>query len=357
MLEPESSEREFDYESHWISEQCERGLPLVSTGPLLTGIVTFGLVWDVVWLVYVVTRWEHLDVPFLVGWALALLWVNLAPFFIWTYDEVVLPQFFERFREITESEEDLRVIAKTYDEFFAKPRYLSSAFWALAVTSIAWAGTPVLQANGMAGSGEVFLWLVYAYGVYIGGVLGGPGFMGPVTTMLVIREIASLEFEIQPLHPDQLGGLSNVGYYAIRTTLLFSTASLFLPLGFRLAAGEGRQAVIVTVFAVYILTILLSFVYPTLKINRSAERRRAEVLSELRERSLRLMEGTDGDGYDEFDDIRKQLEFQRIRSRYDDYRSVRLYPIQIDILFRLLGSVLLPIVMLVVEVYVVESFT
>lgn len=49
--------------------------------------------------------------------------------------------------------------------------------------------------------------------------------------------------EIDPLHPDGLGGLSSVGYVAIRTTLLFSAGSLFIPILFRLAPESDLSVV------------------------------------------------------------------------------------------------------------------
>lgn len=355
VLEASVDELEFNYDSHWVSRQCDAGLPISGAGPLLSGMVKFGLVWNLVWGAYLLTRWEYLTPSFAVTWSLALLWVNLAPFFIWMYDQVVLPEFFDRFRELNTDQERLTEIAKKYNGFFAEPRPLASVLWGVFVLVIAWAGTPILTEMGMSGGGEPFLWLTYVYAAYIGVVLGGPGFVGPLTTILMIREIAGLDFEIQPLHPDQLGGLSNVGYCAIRTTLLYSTASLFFPLGFQLAAGSGREIWILAILGFYVVTVLGSFVYPTLKINRKAAELREGILDGLRQRSDAVNAELEAAEGDEQQRIQKQLELQRIRRKYDDYNNVRLYPLQVDIFVRLAASVLLPIMMLFLEFYLLGT--
>lgn len=48
--------------------------------------------------------------------------------------------------------------------------------------------------------------LIYLFAIYIGAVLGGPGFTGPVVTLHLIHESATFDLDIQPLHPNQLGG-------------------------------------------------------------------------------------------------------------------------------------------------------
>lgn len=355
MLDRDPAAADYDYDSHWITERCDRGLPGLSAGPFLTGLMTFALPWNVVWIAYAVTQWDEASPSFLVALGLLVLWVDLAPGLVWTYDRMVLPQFFDRFRELNTDRDALNDIARRYNEFFARPRLLPSLFWGAALLVVAWAGTPVLVEQGMTGSGGVFRWLTYAFAGYVGAVLAGPGFTGSVTTLLMIREVAELDFDIQPMHPDQLGGLSNVGYCAIRTTLLYSTASLFFPLAFELAAGSARGDWIVAIVLVYVLTILASFLYPTLKINRHAAAEREEILAELRDRTWELQSELAESAGDEVGDVATQLEFQRVRAQYEDYRDLRLYPMQVDIFVRLAASVLLPVLMLALEYVVLGS--
>ncbi|AZH25175.1 hypothetical protein [Haloplanus aerogenes] len=352
---PEGDADTFDFDTHWISAHCESGIFGIDN-PVLTGVIKFGLVWDLTSLAYVVTQWQHLTLPFLFASALVLLWVNFAPALIWYYDERVMPRFFDQFRDLCSDPEQVTDVAAEANRFFAKPRVLVSIFWAIGILLVAWAGTPLLRQRGMAGDGQLFLWLTYGYAIYLGGILAGPGFVGPITTIRTVRRLVELDFDIQPLHPDRLGGLSTVGYYAIRTTLLFSSASLFLPLAFRLAAGTGRGAVILSVVLVYLLTIVASFAYPTFKVNRKAASLRDEILENLQQRTFALRAQIEADSDDELADLNRQMELQRIRSTYEDYDNVQLYPMQIDILLRLAGSVLLPLVFLFLEIWVSDLF-
>lgn len=142
--------------------------------------------------------------------------------------------------------------------------------------------------------------------------------------------------------PGPTWGLSNVGYYSIRTTLLFSTASLFLPLAFRFSSTSSRGVWIYLLVTIYILTIIASFVYPTFKINRAAAALRDEILEDIRTEYTSLQQQTLS--VDEgVENINRRLEMQRLRSKYDDYREVSLYPLQIDILLQLAGSIILPL--------------
>lgn len=204
----------------------------------------------------------------------------------------------------------------------------------------------------MAGDGEVFLWTTYLYAVHVGGVLGGPGFSGPLTTVLLIREAASVDFEIQPLHPDRLGGLSTVGFISIRTTLLYSSGSLFLPLLFELSTGSVRQGVIYSFGLIYILSIVVSFVYTTTVINRKAAEVQRDVLEQLRTEYSRLGTEIDTESDGSLTEVNRRLQQQQVRSGYDDDNNVRLYPFEVDTLVQLAGSELLPVALLVLELYV-----
>ncbi|AZH25176.1 hypothetical protein [Haloplanus aerogenes] len=348
----EAASSEYDYGSHWISEQLNSGVFGIEN-PILVSVVKFGLVWDLLAAAYTVLRWSTMSTPFLIASALGLLWVNLGPFLIWYYDERVLPRFFSRAHELLPSESERDHLAKKYTTFFSEHRLSVSLFWTLATVLIVYASRDVLQAQGMVGSARVFLWTTYLYALYIGSVLGH-GFMGPVTTILLVRELSELDLTIDPLHPDNLGGLSNVGYCAIRTTLLFSTGSLFLPLLFRFVSRGASSVVIFGFTGVYILTILASFVYPTVKVNRRAQELRDRKLEELRQEYAEVRAEMGDPGSGELGELNRRLELQRVQNAFDKFNSVRLYPMQIDILTRLAGSLVLPLLFLLLEFYLPE---
>ena len=97
--------------------------------------------------------------------------------------------------------------------------------------------------------------------------------------------------------------------------------------------------------------IVASFVYPTFKVNRKAATLRDDILEELQQRTMTLRAQINADSDDELADLNRQMELQRIRSKYEDYDNVQLYPMQIDILTRLAGSIVLPLLFLLLEFY------
>lgn len=342
-----------DAESYWVSEQIERGLFGIDN-PVLVSVLKFGLVWDVLAAVYVVLNWGALDPGYLFASALGLLWVNIAPFLIWYYDERVLPSFFAKISEILPDEAEADRLAEKYTSMFASPNPLLTGFWTIAAVAIIYTSTDVLQAQGMTGMSAPFLWTTYAYALFVGLVLSH-GFMGPVLTVRLIDEVAALDLQIDPLHPDNLGGLSTVGYCAIRTTLLFSTGSLFLPLLFRFSAAGGSPLLIFGFTAIYIATILATFVYPTLRVNRRAQTLREAALDDLRERYYATERKMAAPDSDDLAELNRRLELQRIQTKYDNYNAVSLYPLQVSIIVRLIGSVVLPLAFMFVEFYLPKA--
>lgn len=343
------AEAGFDYDTHWVSRRVAAGVAGIDS-PLLTSVLKFSLPWDVLALAYTAFRWETLDPSFLLASALALLWVNAAPFLIWYYDKRVLPAFFDHLGEILPDEDVRHDLAERYSDFFASHRLSVSVLWAGIAVAIVFVSEPVLRSQGMVGPGAVFLWTTYAYALYVGAVLGH-GFVGTVTTVLLVREVAAHDIEIDPLHPDGLGGLSTVGYCAIRTTLLSSTASLLLPLLFYFVAEGGSSAVIYGFTATYIAITLVSFVYPTVLVNHRAGEYRDEVLEDLRRRYRELEAEMAAAEEGELAELNRRLELQRVQQNYDNYESVSLYPLQVSILVRLAGSIVLPVLFMLVELY------
>lgn len=339
----------YDYNTHWISGQVEKGLFGISN-PVLVGILKFTLPWNIFFMTFTILKWESISSSFIYAFVLGLFWVNIAPYLIWFYDERVLPEFFSHLSELISDREERHHLAKKYNDFFAQHRISVSLFWGAAAMTVIFVSEPVLRAQGMTGNGEIFLWMTYGYAGYVGGILGH-GFVGPITTILLIREITKYELEIDPLHPDNLGGLSTVGYVSIRTTLLFSSGSLFLPLLFYFSSAGGISSIIFGITGIYIISIFVSFIYPTTLVNRRAQEYRDSVLEDLRQQYAELEQTMKEPDQDEISELNKRLELQRIQRNYENYNSVSLYPLQMSILTRLAGSIILPIFFIVVEIY------
>lgn len=339
----------FDYDSHWVSEQIDNGLFGISN-PVIVSILKFSTPWNALSICYTFLFWDSISISFIYASVLGLIWVNIAPFLIWYYDERVLPAFFDHLSELVPEEREREKLSKKYNGFFANHRLSVSVFFTILLTSIVYVSEPALKSQGMTGTGSVFIWTTYAYAIYIGAVLSH-GYVGTLTTILLVRDITEYELEIDPLHPDNLGGLSTVGYVSIRTTLLFSTASLFLPLLFYFSSAGGVSEIIFAGVGILVLTIFFSFIYPTAIVNRRAQEYRDAVLEELRKEHHQLEQATDDPDQDELSELNKRLELERVQRNYDNYNAVSLYPLQVNMLFQLIGSVILPLLFMFIEFY------
>jgi hypothetical protein len=121
-----------------------------------------------------------------------------------------------------------------------------------------------------------------------------------------------------------------------------------------MVTSEFGAAVVYSGIGLYITGILVSFVYPTAKVNRKAQRLREEHLDRYRAkvRSLERKLPETPSETAENNELALQMEIERARKEFRDYRNVRLYPLSIGIITRLLSSVFLPIGFTVFELYV-----
>ncbi|MFB6121900.1 MAG: hypothetical protein ABEJ78_00380 [Haloferacaceae archaeon] len=338
--------------SIWVSHVVAWGRQYVDH-PFLAALVTLG--WIPVACSAVAIDAAEATTLFLVGQALACLMVVVAPFDVWYYDERLLPGFFADIDDvITEAEDDtLRRLAERFDTAYSRYWWVTTLPWVVLVLLVFAFGQGYFASQGIttpveraAYLGFFVYWLVFA----------GLRTHGGVITVLTIRAFArDVELEIDPLHPDGLGGLSTVGSFAIRMTLLISLGSLALPLSFQIASHIRYENVVYAGVALFVLLVALNFIYPTYKVNRRAQELRESMLESRRKRirSLenRLSESFDDGGDDTSDDV-LQLEIQRARREYDDYQNVQLYPLSVGIITRLASSILLPIFFILFELFV-----
>lgn len=273
----------------WVTKIIESTIPFHVRNPLLASIAKFGIVPDLIFaiLYFYLAGFEVMPADFLVGAILALVWLNVGPFLIWYYDERLLPGFFCKAVEIVPDSQRTTEIAKKYDKLFSQKSWVATLPWTLFLTFL-YTHFAQLSPLEMLMMENLSFW-VGLMAVVWAGFLTGIGFFGVMTTMLAIREISQEPLHIDPLHPDKLGGLSCIGYYAIGTTVLFSSGSLFFPLAFELifmtSAITSHVYAAMSIFSIF---VLLSFLYRTIITNHKARSMRDEVLDKLRKRYREL---------------------------------------------------------------------
>lgn len=336
----------------WLSRVAESN-PLFVGRPFATSLLAFGLPLDALAAVYVAQNYATFDLAYFVASALGLVWMNVAPFAIWYHDRRLTEAFVARATEIAKDDDRVESVVARTERTFRTLLRASIVVWTLGTVGVFAEGLDLFATYGIEGPTDAFFWTTLAYSVLVG-VLWGTGFASGLRTILHVRAVASLGIDIDPMHPDSLGGLSNVGFYAVRTTMLLSTPSLWLPLGFLLATGSDIEELVGLIVSAYVLLLLLVFAYPTALVSLRAQATREDRLDALR-REYNERKSKIAAAEDDMERLRREQELRRVRDEYNDYKAVRLYPVELTILTQLAGSILLPIVLFLLEQYLSQT--
>lgn len=341
----------------WVTRFINSLDEMLPTGPVLSGLLTVGLVPLFITAVFFGLIGAEATADVLLEQLLAATVTVIGPVFVWHYDERIFPTFAEQTTSVVADDAQLYAIVEKYERFFSQRSWLTTLPWAVVVLAVLVANLGFFRSLGVAGYGDPAFLTYVLFGVWWA-VVTGIGLHGAITTILCIREVGQLELDIDPLHPDELGGLSNIGYFAIRTTMMNSIGSLTLPLAFTIAAEGGFEQVVYLAVFIYIGFILLSFVYPTFYVNRRAQEVREGVLEAKRQEIRELQRQMTSNGERSstgLGDVELQLQIQTLRDDFDDYSSVNLYPLSVSILSRLASSLLFPIGFMLLEAYVFNA--
>lgn len=349
------------YERIWVSRFIDYVSNRTFNNPLLTGLTTLGLIPIALTIAFLELVGGSVSSQFLVSHLLAAAVPVVGVPGIWYWDTQIYPRFIEQTAELAVNPDAVRSNLQTYNEIFTQRYRPFTVFWTLLVTVIIGVNLPYFESLGVTGLSDP-AFVVYLFFAVWWGIVTGIGFHGAITAIRAIRAFADHELNIDPLAPDGLGGLSNVGTLAIWTTMLISLGSLALPLAFILAARGGYQSLVYAAVGLYIFVIALSFAYPTIYINRRAQAIREDELEKRRVKIRRLQQKSndveavaDGDENASMDDMATRLEIQRLREEYQAHANVNLYPLSIGILVRLVSSLLLPIFFMLMENFIGSS--
>jgi hypothetical protein len=275
--------------------------------------------------------------------------------FIWYYDEKVFPAFILEVSGIVSDEQRLLATIERYERFFCERYWMITLPWIALIVSALITNISYFQMLGVAGYLDPAFIVYLTFAVWWS-MLTGIGLHGALTTVLCVHAVGDLGLQIDPLHHDGLGGLSTVGFFSIRATLMNSIGSFAFPIVFSIASEGGSETIVYFAAACYIAFLLASFFYPTFYINRRAQEAREDILKEKRTQ-IRALQSSISDNTEnsELGDLETQLRIQTLREDFNDYKKVNLYPLSISVLTRLATSVLLPFVFLWLETNVFTS--
>jgi MFS family permease len=355
MWTNQSSSDEVNYtnKSVWVTRFLKKSEQYLVGGAIISASV-LAIVPTILSMVFFVMTAQYLTSLALISHLLLLIVIIIIPMMIRYYDDKVFPSFFEEAKTIIVDKDKFEKMIVKYEEFFQKKFWLTMVPWGVLIVSTIFFNFSYFQKLGASGYFDPIFIIYILFAIWFG-IFSGILLHIGLTTVLCIHAVGTLELEIDPLHPDGLGGLSNIGYFAIRATMMISVAALCIPFAFVLARQGGSESFVFAVVGIFIIFLLVLFLYPTLYINRQAQEireseleKRREKIQDIQDNVVRIPNAISG----EQADIEKELKVQSLREEFKDYENVRLYPLTISIIVRLISSVLLPIIFLILEAYV-----
>jgi len=186
--------------------------------------------------------------------------------------------------------------------------------------------------------------------------LGGIGFNGVYTVVRVIKELREHfrgreDVLVDPLHEDGFGGLMAFGEIAIKATLLFASGSVLLPFLLDISHWLGGITFVLGIISagIFVFFVLLVFLYPTLLLHDIARRGKELHLSGLMREYRRILSAYFSEGKVTEDNLRS---LEVINDCIDKVRSMKEYPLDSMIIAQLATSLIFPIVVSALQVYI-----
>lgn len=328
----------------WTSKILDAGSRIGIKNRLLASIIIFGLPVDILLTIFFIIRKTYISDQFFLAYILCIIWLNVGPYFIWYYEQNTLATFFKRLDDLLPNQVIQRLNEK-YKRFFSEKFWIFAIPWTLLFGIVAYSNGFILDAAGTFGFRDVWTWLLSIPFMWIP-IITGMGSWGVVTTILLINDVVHRNIKLDPLHTDKRGGLGCIGSYAIGTTLLISSGSLFLPMALQISSSKTNVNFL---SAFFIAIILLSFIYPAFITQAETRKYRNKLLEDLRKKyngtvhemaSPRKVGRTKLECY---------LDAIQIRSEYNDLSSLNLYPFDISIINKLISSILFPILITFIQ--------
>jgi hypothetical protein len=341
--------------SIWVADLVEYTGRKIKLPTAVSGLLTLGSIPYILTGIFFFLANGPESLNVVVIQILAATIASIGPIFIWHYDENVFPTFVEEVNSVVTDEESLITVINKYEKFFQSDYWLLTVAWTFLILAALITNIRFFETLGVSGMFDP-AFLTYIIFAIWWSVLTGIGLHGALTTILCVRAVGDLEITIDPLHHDGLGGLSTIGYFSIRATLMNSIGSFGFPLAFAIADRGGYRPIVYVAVGAYVIFIILSFVYPTLYVNRRAQEVRERILQEKREKIQKLKNQSQvGSTGGELSELESQLKIRTLRDDFHEYQNVNLYPLSIVILTRLVSSILLPIGFTLLETYVFTS--
>ena len=305
--------------------------PPIIASLLITGLLPYSTAFGL---------WFFMGDPTLIsyGFLLAFLWLALCPYLIWKMENIA-DDFFKEFYQKAIDKERMRNFADSLDRTtHSIPGYLLGVPFVIGADYLSFLVFPQVSIVARA-----FL-ISYLSLLFL---LAGLGFWGVVALIRMTLSVKNITVKTNPFNPDRFGGLEFAGSLCIKVTLFFSSGSLVFPLVFEAIQVIRYSTALVlanALTAAYIVAILVAFFVPTLALRDWFLRIKRSHLSPVSEQIGKMLERCLSSGTDE-----EKKRFYDLISFYNEIDKMKVWPFDLPVIVKLLGSISLPILVALIE--------
>lgn len=348
---------EYDRHDIWVSRIIEGVHSRFGLNRLFGNILTVGGVPIILTFIFFSVAQSSPGRIFRITHSLFAVMVSGIGYLVWYYDKRLMPDFFNSVESVLQDRNRFEEIVDEFNRFFAFSYWKTFIFWIPLVLITFFGNIQYFQQQGMGGAEHISFYILLIFTIYTA-IITGIGVHVIITTLFCVGTISREEFTIDPFHPDGLGGMSAIGRLSIWTMGLAAIASLGMPHALQIAASGQFGIAIYIALVIYFTSLIGIFIYPVLKSSQKAESKREKKLEEIRseianlESKLETIEQKPEQEQNTETVRNLELRHQRLRNKYDKYSSVPLYPLSLGIVLRFAGSVILPLLFVLIEFYI-----
>ena len=323
--------------------------------PFLTSIILFGLIFDINFINFYLSRNEFIAKEFFWGYLFALLWLNIGPWLIWKYKNDFNTGFSLGLRKIINKKSVSKQIFLKYHKIFSKYFWYIVIILLPFICYIYYISTPALTTAGINGPSDFYYWS-FLVALCWTVILGSSGFMGVITTILLVHEISKHNLFIDPLALDKFGGLIFVNSFVLTTTTFFATGSLFFPVAFQVMSYEIQITPYIT-FLLILATffILVSYVLPTLFLHFKIKTIKKEKLSNIKEKYEILKKEIKNNNNNTQGQLFRYIKLDLLRKEFLDYKYLDMFSLNFQTIIQLSASTALPLIIKYIQNILTKS--
>jgi hypothetical protein len=210
---------------------------------------------------------------FTYGVTIALSWTAVAPLLIYSALHTI-HEFLNSHKEIFQIEDEWKEVYRFgTDNIQSKKHVLFGIPWAISTSTVIYlikfTSAPI----------PIQIWAVTSYFILF--FISSIGFYGIFYIISLIKKICASQIYFNPGHPDNFGGISSFGGLAVKGTLYFSSGAMVFPLVFELLQAKAELNIIIwgyASFAMFLLTLILSFLFPIFDIKKFADDQKEKIV-------------------------------------------------------------------------------